>query len=559
MEFNLSDKNLDPKKHSIISSFQIEPTNPSENIQNTADVSRNKAADDEMPKTILTQIIEDYGYKWEVWKIIISVFICFILNGYLTTSFCSYVLGYTKKFNLSSNQISFLGTCFFITKFLSSFSMGYLTHFFSRLTLIRIALVTTFLINFMNGFFLNYIFLVFIQSINGVLSGIFEIASFNLACEFIPIRFRGWVMLSIWNGYNFGVLMPNLVMLYFMPNHEPEGLRPTIMSCAFIVFFISLVTLLFIKDSPRNNIINGKFEDAFKVLKKMKSHDPNFFTEDIKKKIIGEITLENLESDVGELEALRNMSMKSMKEIFANGMMWTGILLIIICFFGNVINDGFQLVLNLLLDKLKSNNHSQNGLSVLKENILINTIDLPSNLLLGIFTEFKILGRRNTQAAGFFLLAVFIFPVIFAPGKAYIFLIFFMFFTSITNMVNVYVSEIYPTKTRDLALGVIQAVGYFGSCISQYAFVYLNELNFYICPVAFLILCTVNGILSLNLKVDTYGMALDSGKVETKKKSEKKTYEKMVELSNELDNDKQSRSGTVGTSMSSSDEVLDKD
>ena len=47
--------------------------------------------------TILDRIINDYGYGWEVNKIIFSAFLCFILNGYLTTSYCSFMLGFKKK------------------------------------------------------------------------------------------------------------------------------------------------------------------------------------------------------------------------------------------------------------------------------------------------------------------------------------------------------------------------------------------------------------------------------------------------------------------------------
>ena len=56
--------------------------------------------------TILDKIINDYGYGWEVNKIIFSAFLCFILNGYLTTSYCSFMLGFKKKFDLTNNQIS---------------------------------------------------------------------------------------------------------------------------------------------------------------------------------------------------------------------------------------------------------------------------------------------------------------------------------------------------------------------------------------------------------------------------------------------------------------------
>ena len=71
--------------------------------------------------TLLDKIINDYGYGWEVNKIIFSAFLCFILNGYLTTSYCSFMLGFKKKIDLTSNQISFIGMGFCLSKFVTNF------------------------------------------------------------------------------------------------------------------------------------------------------------------------------------------------------------------------------------------------------------------------------------------------------------------------------------------------------------------------------------------------------------------------------------------------------
>ncbi len=100
-------------------------------------------------------------------------------------------------------------------------------------------------------------------------------------------------------------------------------------------------------------------------------------------------------------------------------------------------------------------------------------------------------------------------PVIINPNTASTYFIFFIFFTCITNMVNVYVSEVYPIKIRDRALGMIQGSRYLGSFIAQYLFIYLNDLNFYYCPILFFCICTLNGILCSRLKVELMGKPLD--------------------------------------------------
>jgi sugar phosphate permease len=448
--------------------------------------------------TLLDKIINDYGYGWEVNKIIFSAFLCFILNGYLTTSYCSFMLGFKKKFDLTTNQISFIGMGFCLSKFVTNFLIGFLTNLLGRMFVLKFSLIFTFFSNLLISLFCEYKIIVIVEFINGFFAGIFEITSFNVACEFIPVRFRGWILLTIWNGYNVGVLFPNLIMSKTMPEHDPSGLPRTLYLCSLVILLCTIFGCVFYTDSPRNYIINGKNEDAIKILKKMKKDD-SYFTDEIKKEIFESVPP----------KTISDFSLANYKEVFEHGMFSTGLLLLIICFNGTMINDGFQLVLNLILEKVKHSDKSAHTRTILMENIIINSVALPSNLIIGAFTEFKILGRKNTQSIGFFIMGSVIIPVIINPNLASTFFIFFMFFTCITNMVNVYVSEVYPTKIRDWALGMIQGSGYLGSFIAQYLFVYLNDLNVYYCPILFFVTCTLNGILCSLLKVEPMGKPLD--------------------------------------------------
>ena len=448
--------------------------------------------------TLLDKLINDYGYGWEVNKIIFAAFLCFILNGYLTTSYCSFMLGFKKKFDLNNYQISLIGMGFCLSKFVTNFLIGFLTNLLGRMLVLKFALIATFFCNLSISLFCEYNIIVIVEFLNGFFAGVFEITSFNVACEFIPVRFRGWILLTIWNGYNVGVLFPNLIMLKTMPEHDPSGLPKTLYLCSLVILLCTFFGCVFYTDSPRNFIINNKKEEAIKILKKMKKDD-KYFTESIKKEIYESVPP----------KTLSDFSLMNYKEVFEHGMFMTGILLLFICFNGTMINDGFQLVLNLILEKVKQSDKSAHTRTVLMENITINSIALPSNLIMGAFAEFKILGRRHTQAIGYILMGLVMIPVIINPSTASTFFIFFMFFTCITNMVNVYVSEVYPTKIRDWALGMIQGSGYLGSFIAQYLFVYLNDLNVYYCPILFFIICVLNGICCTMLKVEPMGKPLD--------------------------------------------------
>ena len=453
---------------------------------------------DQTKFTLLDKLINDYGYGWEVNKIIFSAFLCFILNGYLTTSYCSFMLGFKKKFDLNNNQISLIGMGFCLSKFVTNFSIGFLTNLLGRMFVLKFALVFTFICNLLISLFCEFNVIVIVEFLNGFFAGVFEITSFNVACEFIPVRFRGWILLTIWNGYNVGVLFPNLIMLKTMPDHDPSGLPKTLYLCSLVILLCTVFGCVFYTDSPRNFIINGKRNEAIKILKKMKKDD-KYFTDEIKKEIYQSVPP----------KTVSDFSLMNYKEVFEHGMFMTGILLLFICFNGTMINDGFQLVLNLILEKVKQSDKSAHTRTVLMENITINSIALPSNLIMGAFGEFKILGRRNTQSIGYILMGLVMIPVIINPNTASTFFIFFMFFTCITNMVNVYVSEVYPTKIRDWALGMIQGSGYLGSFIAQYLFVYLNDLSVYYCPILFFVICILNGICCMMLTVEPMGKPLD--------------------------------------------------
>ena len=109
--------------------------------------------------TLLDKLINDYGYGWEVNKIIFSAFLCFILNGYLTTSYCSFMLGFKKKFDLNNNQISLIGMGFCLSKFVTNFSIGFLTNLLGRMFVLKFALIFTFICNLLISLFL-FLFLV---------------------------------------------------------------------------------------------------------------------------------------------------------------------------------------------------------------------------------------------------------------------------------------------------------------------------------------------------------------------------------------------------------------
>ena len=96
------------------------------------------------------------------------------------------------------------------------------------------------------------------------------LTSFNIACEFIPVKFRGWILLTKWNGNNVGVLFPNLIILKTI--HAPSGLPKALYLCSLVILFCIVFASILYIDSLRNYIINKRYGEAFRILANMKIH-----------------------------------------------------------------------------------------------------------------------------------------------------------------------------------------------------------------------------------------------------------------------------------------------
>ena len=155
--------------------LEIDPMEPMDLVNSPSRVRKEKVPNEQHSElvsfgsvdktkfTLLDKLINDYGYGWEVNKIIFSAFLCFILNGYLTTSYCSFMLGFKKKFDLNNNQISLIGMGFCLSKFITNFSIGFLTNLFGRMFVLKLALILTFFCNLLISLFCEYNIIVIVE------------------------------------------------------------------------------------------------------------------------------------------------------------------------------------------------------------------------------------------------------------------------------------------------------------------------------------------------------------------------------------------------------------
>jgi len=272
---------------------------------------------------------------------------------------------------------------------------------------------------------------------------------------------------------------------------------------SFVLIIIIISTFLLIEDSPRNLILNEKYEEAKKIL----AYNTN-----------NELTDEEFQNIIKSLNFLGENKFyekeNGVKELFNNRLRTFTILMMIIFFFLSLGFFGFITVLAQILKilvkkKIVLENVEARG-DTINNLILINIYGSFGTILAGIFSEIKGFGRKKTE-------------IYFISGSAFfatISLIYMKNFNSLMGLglslmqssINIhitYTEEIYPTALRDYARGVLCATTRLGGFASQFIFIYLIEV-FFLYPVYFYIISCLICVSLIVFLPDDNKKALDS-------------------------------------------------
>ena len=100
-------------------------------------------------------------------------------------------------------------------------------------------------------------------------------------------------------------------------------------------------------------------------------------------------------------------------------------------------------------------------------------------------------------------------------------------FMSMFNLLNligdimiVYISEVYPTRIRDMGTGFINSIALSGSVISQYAFIYIFNIHFLTPFYVIICLLFFSIIAALLIPIESFERPLDAG-IATENKEER--------------------------------------
>ena len=448
---------------------------------------------------IIDKIFSQYGYSLEVWKIIITCYFILFIDGYNSTYFSSMIIPYTDLFKLKDNQVSLLGSLFYVSKGLGFLSVGQLTKYLNRIYLTKTVLLILIILGFTREINIGFNYLLFNRAFTGILVGICEILATNVLCEFLPRRFRAFTMILTWGGYAIGQFTPNIIMLYTMPNLDASGVTQTHLINSIINLVLFLIICVFFQDSPRNLILNGNEREAIYILSKMTKKDDNSFSPYVQAELISQVKDSN------------KISSASYKEIFGKDFILFTFCALVIFFNNNFYGDGFTLISTLILrEKLRIEQNEEPG-KLLRDSILMQVFNLFGNLLCALLVEIKFIGRRRSLLILMTsIITVCILSIIFMEHIA-IFMSIFNLLNLVGDIMIVFTSEVYPTRIRDLGTGFINSIALSGSIISQFVFLYIFNLHF-LTPFYLIIgLLSTSIIAAILIPIESFERPLDAG------------------------------------------------
>jgi len=322
------------------------------------------------------------------------------------------------------------------------------------------------------------------RSIVGLTLGIIIPIFMNIYGEYLPVQYRGFLLMVAWSFYGIGQLITNLIGLAVMSKLESERLKLFLLILSILPFLSLIGSLFFLSDSPRGLLLSKNILDNRNSINALNEINKEILTEEEEKKLKNEVDTAKKISDSFTFKDI-------LKEMFSPELKKTTILMVFIFIYLGYNAFGIYSISSYFLDYLdekengKKNDESEEKETPAKE-IIINQImyavaEFAANILGGFFGEIKKLGRKGGITIFTILAAIFTILGIF---KKILFEVTSPISSGCTtiyvNLAMDYVVELYPTKIRDTSTGLLFMIYRVSSFICNYISMGFYDTNRYI-------------------------------------------------------------------------------
>ena len=466
---------------------------------------------------IIDRIIENgYFTKYPIF-ITISIFVCFIANGLVTNIFNLIIIPTKKYFKASDFITETMAGILFIGLAIGSGLASFLSEKYGRAKIIKLfsgVMCITYLISTI--IFNLFIFLLS-RIILGLSVGIIEPLIFNTFGEYLPSNFRGFLLMNSWFFYTLAVFLDNVIALKIMPYLESEHLQRYLLVLNFFFILNYVINHFILNDSPRNLIIKSmqgknfyeresKINEAVKILNNM-NRTP-----------LSKIEEEKLISELYNSSSNKTKTNSSFKELFSQKYLKTTYIGIFIFFVYSCGYFGFYIISTLTLEilnkkeneKISEIENKNSNKDIIKNQIYIAFFDLLGSFVGGCLAEIKSIGRKGVIWIFMLLSAITLIPSCFSVTLFNIFFTVSITFSAIYGaMLITYISEIFPTKLRDISSSFFLTSHRISGFISQFLFLALFKINYKL-PFFFGSLLNIIGVMTIfMLPYESIGKPLD--------------------------------------------------
>ena len=466
---------------------------------------------------IIDRIIENgYLTKYPLF-ITISIIISFITNGFVVNIFNLIIIPTKKYFKASDFMTEIMAGILFIGLAIGSGLASFLSEKYGRAKIIKFYSGVMCIIYLLSTIYFNLFVFLISRIILGLCVGIIEPLIFNIFGEYLPIKFRGFLLMNSWFFYTLAVFLENIIALKIMPNLEAEFLQKYLLVINFF-FILNFVTNYFIlNDSPRYLIIKSineknfydresKIQAALKILNSMN------------KIPLSKIDEQKLISQLYNLSSNNTKANARFKELFSQKYLRTTYIGIFIFFVYSCGYFGFYIISTLTLELLNKKENEKlveiddknSNRAIIISQIYIAFFDLLGSIVGGFLSEIRSIGRKGVIWIFMIISAIALIPSCFNVSLYNIF-----FTVSITSsaiygdMLITYISEIFPTKLRDISSSFFLTSHRISGFISQFLFLALFKINYKL-PFVFGSCLNIIGVMTISmLPYESNGKPLD--------------------------------------------------
>ena len=444
------------------------------------------------------KIMEKETFSKNRIRIMICMIFVFIADGMEMTIFNLIIKPFGNYFKLEESdiEIQITTSSLFFGVAIGSGIASLLTSKFGRVLSIKVSNVIFFISHLLMGIWLSLPIFIICRSIVGLTLGIIIPIFMNIYGEYLPIKYRGFLLMVAWSFYGVGQLITNLVGLFVMPNLESSRLRLYLLILTILPFLSLIGCIFLLTDSPKGLLLSKNILDNRNSINALNEINKEDLNEEQQKKLKEEVDNAKKISD--------SFSFKDIiREMFGPELKKTTILMLFIFIYLGYNAFGIYSISSYFLDYLdekengKKNNDPDNttdktpAKEIIVNQIMYAVAEIVANILGGFFGEIKKLGRKGGISIFTFLAAIF---TVLGLFKKILFEITSPISSGCTtiyvNLAMDYVVELYPTKIRDTSTSLLYMIYRVSSFLCNFISMGCYNINKYI-PYIIYVICAI--------------------------------------------------------------------